>query len=73
MRRSVDVDGRTVQINSGHGYNRPHSGGDVRDSGLSMDQIDNAIVRDITNNVDVNNLPQVPARMSNTLKLMAMV
>ena len=60
LRRTTDVDGTTVQINSGHAYDRAHRSGDVRDSGLSMDQVDNAIVNDIANNVDIDNLPTVP-------------
>ena len=69
LRRTVSVDGQTIQINSGHGYNRPHSGGDVRDSGLSMNQIDNAIVNDISRNVDIRALPTVPARRDVTINI----
>ena len=69
LRRTVEVDGQTVQINSGHAYNRPHSSGDVRDSGLSMNQIDNAIADDIANNVDVSTLRQVPAMTSNNINI----
>ena len=69
LRRAVDVDGQTVQINSGHAYNRAHSGGDVRHSGLSMDQIDNAIVNDIINSIDNRVIPTVPQSTSNTINI----
>lgn len=39
---------------------RSHGSGDVRASGLSMDQIDHAIVNDIVNNLDVSSLPRLP-------------
>ena len=50
--RNATTSGKSVQIKSGHGYNRPHTGPggvtkDLRQSGLSMDDIENAILDDI--------------------------
>jgi hypothetical protein len=45
--RTTRVGGTKVRINSGHGYDRAHSTGDFRNTGLSMDDIDNAVVDDI--------------------------
>lgn len=36
----------TVRINTGHGYHREHSGGDVRKSGLTVEQLETPIVED---------------------------
>lgn len=69
LRRKVEVDGRTIQINSGHGYNRPHATGDVRNSGLSMDQIDGAVVDDIAKNMNTIDMPTVPASASRTIDI----
>ena len=60
LTRHTEVDGVKVRIYSGHSYNRAHATGDVRDTGLSMDTIDNAIVRDVTNNVNISKLPVFP-------------
>ena len=62
FKRTTNVNGNSVTINSGHGYNRAHSTGDVRDSGLSMDQVDSAILNDIKNNVNISSIPTIPAR-----------
>jgi RHS repeat-associated protein len=50
--RTTTVGGKPVQIKSGHGYNRPHTGpgGVVKDlgtSGLTMEQIEAAILTDL--------------------------
>ena len=50
--RSTTVLGRIIQLKTGHGYHRPHklpSGRitDLRTSGLTPDQIEEAIVQDI--------------------------
>jgi hypothetical protein len=45
--RTTRVGGQKVRLSSGHGYNRAHRSGDLRGSGLSMDDIDNAIVDDV--------------------------
>lgn len=60
LTRHTEVDGVKVRIYSGHSYNRAHATGDVRDTGLSMNTIDNAIVRDVTNNVNISKLPVFP-------------
>jgi len=44
--RSTQINGRTLKIKSGHGYNRPHITGDVSNIG-TMDEIDYAIALDI--------------------------
>ena len=48
------IDGGTVKISSGHGYNRPHTGPggvvkDLRTTGLSMDDIETALLKDLSN------------------------
>jgi hypothetical protein len=48
-----NYDGQNIQVNSGHGYNRPHTdpAGNARDfsgTGLSQQQIERAIVVDAT-------------------------
>ena len=48
------IDGGTVKISSGHGYNRPHTGPggvvkDLRTTGLSMDEIEMALLKDLSN------------------------
>jgi RHS repeat-associated protein len=56
--RTTDLgDGTTVQVKSGHGFNRAHESGDLRDSGLTMDETDGAIVDHLESSVDVDNLP----------------
>ena len=50
--RTTTTSGRTVQLKTGHGYYRPHTGpsGKVTDlqlSGLTPDEVDTAIVSDI--------------------------
>ncbi|MDP8100372.1 RHS repeat domain-containing protein [Phocoenobacter atlanticus] len=64
LRRTTEIEGGTkVRINSGHSYSRAHKGGDVRDSGLSMNEIDNAIVNDISNNVnEIKTIPKITER-----------
>ena len=60
MRRRCDAGGKKFQINSGHAYDRAHKGGDVRESGLSRDQIENAIVNDLLTVQDISTIPRVP-------------
>lgn len=60
MRRRCDAGGKKFQINSGHAYDRAHKGGDVRESGLSRDQIENAIVNDLLTEQDISTIPRVP-------------
>jgi hypothetical protein len=50
--RSTVVAGRTLRINTGHGYYQPHSNSagavtDLRASGLTPDQIETAIALDV--------------------------
>ncbi|MCU0492728.1 MAG: hypothetical protein MUD01_14140 [Chloroflexaceae bacterium] len=52
LRRTTTVDGTTFQFNTGHAYNRPHTGPggvvtDLRTSGLTPDDIEPAIINDI--------------------------
>lgn len=60
--RTTEVNGIKVRVSSGHGYNRAHNSGDVRTTGLSMDEIDNAIINDLTSNVDLSKIPTPPFR-----------
>ena len=55
LRRFTTLDGTDVRINSGHAYNRTHAGGDVSQIG-TMDEIENAILRDISANSRLGNL-----------------
>lgn len=55
LRRFTTLDGTDVRINSGHAYNRTHAGGDVSQIG-TMDEIENAILRDISSNSRLGNL-----------------
>ncbi len=46
--RTAEVDGRDYRIKSGHGYNRPHSTGDVElATGATMDEVETAILSDL--------------------------
>jgi RHS repeat-associated protein len=47
MVRTTTVDGQRIRINSGHSYNRAHRTGDVRTTGLSMDQVERGIVNHV--------------------------
>jgi len=55
LRRFTTLDGTDVRINSGHAYNRTHAGGDVSQIG-TMDEIENAILRDISENSRLGSL-----------------
>ena len=55
LRRFTTLDGSDVRINSGHAYNRTHAGGDVSQIG-TMDEIENAILRDISANSRLGSL-----------------
>lgn len=46
MRRTYDLDGNNVQINSGHSYNRTHRTGSVQGYG-SMNEIEGEILKDV--------------------------
>jgi hypothetical protein len=46
-RKNFEFQGEKVEINSGHAYNRSHKTGDIRNTGISMDEVDKAIVRDV--------------------------
>ncbi len=53
------INGCGVKINSGHGYNRPHTGPsgvvkDIRTTGLSMDQVENALLQDLSSLLNSN-------------------
>ncbi|HYR11592.1 MAG TPA: RHS repeat-associated core domain-containing protein, partial [Longimicrobium sp.] len=48
LTRSTVIGGRTFRVNSGHGFNRAHRSGDLRSTGLQMDQVDNAILDDLS-------------------------
>lgn len=56
----MEINGESVQLNSGHSYNRVHKTGDIRDSGFTMDQVDRAIVRDISSMSGLGQLPKAP-------------
>ena len=43
-------------LQSAHGYDRVHSSGDVRDTGLSRDTIENAILDDLSDVISNNGL-----------------
>ncbi len=45
--RVTVIDGVTYRINSGHAYNRPHSGGDLRNLPVSQNYIESRIVNDL--------------------------
>ena len=47
-------------IRSGNGYNRAHVSGDVRTTGLTMDDIGNAIINNLVNNVYLSKIPTPP-------------
>lgn len=47
FRRTFDIEGNSVRINSGHGYNRSHRTGSVQGIG-TMDEIEGAILTDVT-------------------------
>lgn len=47
---TYQVNGETVQINSGHGFNRPHNTGNFADTGLTKNEVENQIVKDILSN-----------------------
>ncbi|TCP52764.1 intein/RHS repeat-associated protein [Tumebacillus sp. BK434] len=47
LRRSFEIEGNSVRINSGHGYNRSHRSGSVQGIG-TMDEIEGAILSDVT-------------------------
>lgn len=69
LRRFIEIEGRSVQINSGHGYNRVHATGDIRSSGYTMDQVDGAIVRDILSISDISAVPRIPRYESRVVDL----
>lgn len=60
--RITNINGIDIRLNFGHGYNRSHSGGDVRSLGLSMNTIESFIVRDVAYRVNFNSIPVVPNR-----------
>ncbi|WGU94449.1 polymorphic toxin-type HINT domain-containing protein [Paenibacillus dendritiformis] len=47
FRRTFSIEGNSVRINSGHGYNRSHRTGSVQGIG-TMDEIEGAILTDVT-------------------------
>ena len=63
------IEGGTVSISSGHGYNRPHTGPggvvtDIRTTGLSIDDVEIALVKDLSNAIKTSSGPalgNVPA------------
>lgn len=65
LRRTAVVSGTSIQINSGHGYNRVHRTGDVKSTGLSMDQVDDAIMNDVVLRQGI--ITNAPAQMSITV------
>ncbi|MBO8172920.1 MAG: hypothetical protein H0Z33_13655 [Bacillaceae bacterium] len=48
LRRTFNVNRTKIQINSGHGYNRPHKTESVEGIG-SMDEIESVIIKDVFN------------------------
>lgn len=54
------MNGNAVTINSGHAYDREHVSGDVRDTGLSRDTIENAILDDLSDVISNNGLTSRP-------------
>jgi RHS repeat-associated protein len=60
IRSTKLTNGSKLQIKSGHGYNRPHASGDLKDTGLSMDEIDNGIINDLESKIKSNtSIPKV--------------
>lgn len=55
LTRTASIDGIDIRINSGHAYYRTHSGGDVSQIG-TMDEIETAILNDISSNSKLNGL-----------------
>ncbi|MFB9431889.1 hypothetical protein, partial [Streptoalloteichus tenebrarius] len=47
LRRSATYKDTTYRFNSDHSYNRRHASGDLRDTGLTMDQIEMEIMKDL--------------------------
>ncbi|NRT88864.1 hypothetical protein [Clostridium beijerinckii] len=58
LRRTYEIDGNKIEMQSGHAYNRIHSGGSVQDIG-TMDEVEKAVLKDFTNKLNNNeiNLP----------------
>jgi len=62
IRSTTLRNGQIVQVKSGHGYNRAHRSGDLRDTNLTMDQIDNGILDHLQGSLQNGiNLPLVGA------------
>ena len=55
LTRTTSIDGTEIRINSGHAYNRTHSGGDVSQIG-TMNEIETAVLKDISSNSRLNGL-----------------
>jgi len=60
----VSIDGGTVRINTGHGFNRPHVGPggvttDLRLTGLARDDIERTIIQDFPNAIHTGAAPTV--------------
>lgn len=55
LRRFTTLDGENITFKSGHAYHRTHAGGDVSTIG-TMDQIENAILQDISTNSRLGSL-----------------
>jgi RHS repeat-associated protein len=56
--RTTNVAGTEIQINSGHGYNRPHETGNFANLPLTMNQVESEIVRDVMTNVPLSSIPE---------------
>ena len=63
------INGCGVKINSGHGFNRPHTGPngvvkDIRSTGLSMDQVEDALLKDLSSLLHSGNTSGVGQMMT---------
>lgn len=67
LRRRVRHDDYIIQFNSGHGYNRRHRTGDLRESGLSIDEIESAIASELVAHIDIETLPPAPIMTRRTI------
>ena len=52
IRRVETPGGRNIRVKSHHGYDRRHGSGDIRDTGLSMDEVDAGVATDLADRLD---------------------
>jgi RHS repeat-associated protein len=71
--RTTEVLGIRFQINSGHGYNRPHTTGSFSNTPLSMNDVENGIVNDIITNISLPSIPETTNPNYNNKPLIQLV